>query len=164
MVGLVLLVSKWIKAIDFAEKHGFSVAIIYTDKHNGKIPESAFSLNNDGHYLIDESFFSRRLDFRKRVWLEAHDNYYFLTKHSTLTDIAKILNRIDPSQSVNCWVAYMSSALFASLPTSITVFKTTELLYKFYRYTRWIIRGLFIKYGRYVSDRKKIVASVLDNY
>ena len=163
-MGLVLLVNKWIKAIDFAEKHGFSVAIIYTDKHNGKIPESAFSINNDGHYLIDENFFIRRLDFRRRLWLESHDNFYFLTKYISPWELAKILNRVDPSYSVDSWNVFMASRLFATLPTSVTIFKTPTSLYNFYRYTRWIIRGLFIKYGRYVSDRKKIVASVLDNY
>ena len=163
-MGLVLPVSKLISLPDFAEKYNVGIGIVYTDRHKGKLPESIFYKSSNRKHFIDESFFIRRLDFRKRLWLEAHDNFYFLTKHSSLTDIAKILNRIDSSQSVNCWITYMSSALFASLPTSITVFKTTELLYKFYRYTRWIIRGLFIKYGRYVSDRKKIVASVLDNY
>jgi len=154
---------RWIKVVDFAEKHNFNVNIIYVDKHKGKIPESAFLKSKDS-FFIDESFFTKRLDFRKRLWLEAHDAYYFLTKHKSLTDIAKILNRIDPSFTYMSWVTYMSGTLFASLPSSITIFKTTELLYKFYRYTRWIIRGIFIKFGRFVPDRRKLVASVLDNY
>jgi hypothetical protein len=164
MVGLVLLVSKFISVIDFIEKYDLNISSIYVQKGKKIIPESVFKKISERKLLVDESFFTRRLDFRRRLWLESHNNYFFLTKHITAWKLAKILNRVDSSLSVDSWNVFMSSRLFATLPTSITSFRTTEVLYKFYRYTRWIIRGLFIKYGRYVPDRKKIIARVLDNY
>lgn len=116
---------------------------LYMMRKYGSIQPSAFS-KKDNILLLDINFLFRRKDFQRKVRSEAHDNFYFLTQHNSYSYIAKLLFKIDDSHSVHCWITFLSSGLFRSADDDILSYKTDMMLMKFYRYSRWLIRGLFV--------------------
>ena len=78
---------------DFCERHDAFATTIYVRKTKGHINPSAFSLNCEGVVMISESFFIRRKAFQKKIWLESHDFYYFLTKHMNEADLCRMLHK-----------------------------------------------------------------------
>lgn len=147
---------------DFAYRYEVSVSNVYVKKSEGLIAPYAFSKNSGGSVYVNEDFFLRRKEFKKKVWLQSHDMYYFLTKHLSDTAVSKLLNKIDNSISYESWNTFLATALFSNSITSILSYQVNDLAWKFYRYARWLIRAIFIKAG--IPPKNRDIAIILDNY
>ena len=153
----MFIVSKWIKVAVFAEKHNVLLNSIYVKRSIGVLPKSIFKkIPKDGLY-IDENYINRRNAFKKKVWLESHNNYYFLTKNFSPYYLSKMLNIIDPTKSIDNWNNFMSRYLFSVVDRSYLTYKIKDTLYKFYRYTRWIIQIAFRKLNIPMEKRDILV-------
>jgi len=160
----VLSRSSWIKVGEFCDKYNCSINSIHAGKFNGRYPPSVFKFLTARILLINENWFLRRVLFVRKVWLEAHDAYYFLTKHLSIFELSTLLCKIDDSKTVESWNVFFNKSLFSPLNDNIVNVFMSMALYKFHRHSRWLIRGLFIISGRFVLDRKKVVNNILDNY
>jgi len=150
-------VSKWIKVAVFAEKHNVLLNSIYVKRCESILPKSIFKkIPKDGLY-IDENYINRRNAFKKKVWLESHNNYYFLTKNFSPYYLSKMLNITNPSISIDNWNNFMSRYLFSVVDRSYLACRIKKTLYRFYRYTRWIIQMAFRKLKIPVKNRDIMV-------
>ena len=153
--------SKWVRVLEFADKYDTHTDNIYVKKHNRALPSFIFKKDRVG-LLIDEEFFVRRIKFRKKIWLKSHDNYYFITKNIPYSCLSRYLHIINPSVSIDSWNTFLAGDLFTVPPSSVTRFKVSDMLYKFYRYSRWIIQMAFRKLKIPVKNRD--IDVILDNY
>jgi len=129
----------------------------------GTLPISVFKEGlKRGQRLINEEFFIRRREFKKKVWLESHDMYYFLTKHNTRLDLARLLHKVDVSITVETWNSFLAVTLFLLQRDDVMSYNVNGLMWKFYRYARWLIRALFIKVE--VPPNKRDLSILLDRF
>lgn len=93
---------------------------------------------------IDERFFLNRKKLEKKVWLEAHDMYYYILDNY-MTDntlkFARVLHAINDKYSIASWNMFMQDKLFRLPPTSMFDYKINGRLWSFYR----ICRSIMIK-------------------
>lgn len=154
--------SRYILIQDFCRKHDVTPSNLYVRKSLGTIPGSAFKKIPGNASLIDEEFFEKRKLFKRKVWLECHDYYYFLTMYSTDSDLAWWLHRVDGSISIDSWTSFICNRLFSEQDDDITDYRVSRLFYAFYRYSRWLIRGIFIR-GQ-MPRWKRDIYVLLDKY
>ena len=96
-----------------------------------------------GKYLtIDYRALLRRREFNKRIWLEAHTNYY--TLHNSLSDteqsiiLAKQFDRTEP-----VWGNFLRYGLFslAQLERSLLAYEVNTMLWEYWKASRSLIRN-----------------------
>ena len=139
----------------FSEVYGVSKESIYTAKSTGTLPEGAFRIENKTVYM-NTKFFDRRVKFRKRVWLESHDNYFFITKTINEYTLANMLSRwVGGSQQ--SWAVFMSQDLFSPNTKSILRYQVSGRLWLFFRLTSWLIQIMFKRLGVPKEKRDKEV-------
>ena len=104
----------------------------------GQNTNTGYYIQRKGSYnLIDENYFLRRKEFKKRIWLENHDSFFILTeKHSQFT-LAGVLSEFLGS-SKGSWNTWMDNGLFSlsTVDGSIVDTKVSENHWKFYRFCR----------------------------
>lgn len=133
----------FVKAIDFCDTHEINVNSLQVLKSSGKVPSYVFRMTSrKSGSRVDRIYFERRKDFTKKCWLAAHENFFKLTEDKSERELARLLNSIDPETSIQSWVVFLSQYLFSLQPKSILLFKVTKNLYKFLRYSNWILLRL----------------------
>ena len=104
----------------------------------GQNTNTGYYIQRKGSYnLIDENYFLRRKEFKKRIWLENHKDYYILTeKHNQFT-LAGVLSDVLGS-SKRSWNSWMNDGLFSlsAVDGSIVDTKVSTRHWKFYRFCR----------------------------
>ena len=146
----------------FAEKHNVNTSTVYAGKSNGVYNGYAFQTRQKEHDLINESFFVRRYKFKRKVWLESHDLFYFLTRHMKAVQLSELLHKMDKNHSPESWNHFQSKTLFAFQSESILNYRVDGMSMKFYRYARWLVRGLFIL--KRVKPEHRDLKVLLDKY
>ncbi len=141
----------FIKIATFADKYDLTIDNVYVQK--SKVSPLAFRKSARDRTQVDETHFLRRKNFKKKVWLESHDMYYFLARHLTDVDISRLLVSVDPSVNVTTWNIFLNRTLFMTDESSIMHMKVYGLSWKFYRYARWLVRAIFKKAGVRVENR-----------
>jgi len=76
-----------LKIADFEDMYGIDVNSLRVQIRNGKLPKSLFIKRG----YVDDDWFLRRIEFRKRVINYIHDCYYFLNAFFNDDKIAKII-------------------------------------------------------------------------
>ena len=105
-----------IPATKFCEKYNISTANIYAHHHNNV---ASWITKKDGNLFVDEEYLLHIQAERKRLWLLAHDYYFYFTyvldvKPYTLAkSIAKKTNG-----SRHNWSTYLSESLFSPIVAS----------------------------------------------
>jgi len=134
---------------------------LYVMRSRGEVLPSAFSTDKKT-LLVDINFFILRKELQTKVWLESHDNFYFLTRHMSASFISELLFKLDDSHSVDSWNVFLNKQLFSVLSESILAYKTEGMILKFYRYSRWLVRSLFIL--EKVKPQHRDISVLLDRY
>jgi len=134
---------------------------LYVMRCKNEIPTVAFALDKKTN-LVDVNFFVRRKKFQTKVWLEAHDNYFFLTRHMSASFLSKLIFEIDDTHTIDSWNMFFHKTLFRSMKENILAYMIDGMLMKFYRYSRWLIRGLFILAN--VKPQHRDTSVLLDRY
>jgi hypothetical protein len=121
---------------DFCETFNVSRNNVTTQASTGKLPQNLLV----GKF-INEKVLHVRKDFQQKIWIKSHENYYFLSKHIQDADIAYLLSLT--GQTKNFWQQFINDDLFATLNGSITNYRVTGTMWKFYKYTCWVIQHIF---------------------
>lgn len=143
----------------FCEKYDVSKMNVYVCKHDGTLPSNIFKgVPRSREMMIDEKFFTRRLDFKQDVKMFNHDMYYYLTEFFSLSHIAQTIAKYY-DVSAETMVTYFSSRLFVRDESSVLRYKVTKLDWIFFRFGRKIMLKLNRKYGikfdvGYILDRR----------
>ena len=150
----------YLRVNEFADKYHVSVDNIYTQKHSGKLPESIFIKYTYNTMFIEESFFLRRQAFKKKIWLKAHDNYYFLERHLNVWQMALMMEKASKIGSQKSWNTWIKNFLFLIQEGGILHYKIQEKLWLFYRVTRTVINRLF-RYCK-IKPQKRQLSVLID--
>ena len=126
-----------LSAVAFSEKYKMSVNMVHM----------AYYYNNpqikriDGKLYVDEKALLRRVEFRKRIWNKAHDNYYAITEYISDSQLYNFLSRMF-GDSKRGWIQFLAYDLFsmANIEKSILSYKINNKLWVFYRFTTALIR------------------------
>ena len=128
--------AKMILKGDFCEKYGVDNNTFYVS-----IFKKASKPMSTKH-SIDENFFIRRKEFSKRVWLQCHENYYFLSRHLKDYELSKILSIF--TSNIQSWSTFISTNMFTTIDErGIFDYKVKPKMWQFFRLTTAIIRKIF---------------------
>jgi len=119
----------------FTDKYRLETNAVYARKAKGYLPHHIFKMK-----MIDENFFLRREKFREKASEISYYNYVFLTEFYTQTAIAEKLHDLDNTTSVGTWKTFLCTGITAQNCFSFLSYKTKKSLYKFYRYSSWLVR------------------------
>lgn len=138
----------YISSEEFALKYDVAANHIHVFKNDlkGEIPKGLFYYENKKKMYIDEEFFLRRKIFQHKIWLEAHDYYYFFSEQVSDYAMAKIVAKYYDEKVAN-WSNYIHDYLFSYLQSSIFKYKVSKVLWKFYRAMKSIYREMHLKKG-----------------
>lgn len=154
--------SKFVKINDFLEKYDLEIYTINVKKKQGVLPDYIFRESSNNKMLIDENYFTKRNKFKVKTINNCHDIFFFITKHFNNRDLARGLHAIDNEISVDSWQFFLQVSLFSFQSDSIFNCKLSGMMWKFYRYSRWIIRGAFVLAN--VKPEHRDVSVLLDRY
>lgn len=89
---------------------------------------------------VDVNGLMKRKEFRKKIWLEAHENFwefveYFGSENKLAVWLAKYSD-----YSVGSWVDFLARHLFMMAPDDLFGYKVPKRLWVFYRLTRLVLR------------------------
>lgn len=142
---------------DFAEKYELSVRSIYIRRHVGTMGKNLFK-EKDNLLCVDEKAILKRTAFRRKVWLESHERFYFLTKHLSTLELCTLLAKIEGDatrQKIYQWNTWIAVDLFSIQDNSIVNYRVNDKAWKFYRYTGWIIQMLF-RTAKIPTNKRKL--------
>lgn len=134
--------SDFIPMREFCERFDIKVETMTVAKSEGRFPPEMFKKDRKS-VLVDYKFVERRLAFRKKMWLEAHDLYFELMEVlPTQSALAKLLSKLeDPAcDSSSVWNSWLSSSLFSLVENNKSfVLEARTKDYKFVRFSRWLL-------------------------
>jgi len=139
-----------LSAAVFSEKYKLSKNIVHLAYYE-KNPQIK---KIDGKLYVDEKALLRRVEFRKRIWNKAHDNYYAITEYVSESQLYNFLSRMF-GDSKRGWIQFLAYDLFsmANIEKSILSYKINNKLWMFYRFTTALIR-MVLRRERLVEQGK----------
>lgn len=111
---------------------------------------------DDKFIHINESYFVRRREFKRKVIDEAHDLYYWLNGVMKDSHLAEILSDY-MGGTKNSWVTFLGTDLFERNSRGILNTKIGGYFWRFWRFAR----ALFRRLSR-VKGGNKCVTKILD--
>ena len=113
----------------------------FINRSNKDKTRQVVSQDSSNHYYIDLRRLDKRHEFRKRIWLEACDNYYEIAEHINDSKFSRLLAKYTDTTRVS-WYDFLQVGLFSysQLDTESLSYEINNRLWKFYRLTRKIIR------------------------
>ena len=120
----------------------------------GRLPEEMF-LKDHHTTLVDYKFVERRVEFRRKMWLQAHEIYYELMDiFPSQTELARVLSKLDCGHSnPDSWNTFLSNNLFARIDNDNFMLTARSKDYKVTRFGRWLI-AINRKIGLYKKGSK----------
>jgi hypothetical protein len=106
---------------------------------------------------IDEKYFVRRKRAYRKIWLQAHENYFFFSKHLIDSHIAKLLSLAHGR--MQDWTSFLAQGLWTYIE-SITNVTIPKMLWLFYKYTTWAINYMFKL--KKIPQKKRILAVLIE--
>jgi len=131
-----------IKVMSFCELYDIEPDALHQCKHNGSLPSYIFKKSNNEVY-VDKKYILKRYEFRRWVANRCHEFYYFFTRYFNTYTFALMLHKVNPEHSQSTWCSFMSVKLFQSQDYSVLNFRIRPLMWKFFRYCRWILIYIF---------------------
>ena len=125
----------------FCSKYGGNYQSITSQKSMGYYPESIFKYNGKRELYIDENYFTRRKEFRRRIQLYNQEMYYFLI--DSFTSEAHIGRVVNEMYGVNAETmsVFLNAKLFSTLD-SMFKNKVSETEWAFNKFCRVLIRDI----------------------
>jgi len=127
-----------VRAEEFSELYGVNINTIHqqSSTNHPLIYRVGYSIR----VKVDK--LKARHNFRRKVWLKNHDNYYAITEYISENKLAGLLARYtDISQQA--WVTYMNQKLFRLLPETLSFrYKLSPKDWLFFRYTTFMIKRI----------------------
>jgi len=114
-----------------------------------------------GVQQVNESYFTRRIEFRHKVVEYCHSFYYFLEEYYTTSDIAREFSKMVGNSLSSC-SEFFSNSLFRHKETTILDYRVSFLVRWFHRFCKKIERNLRVIYlefnVEYILDRRMEMA------
>jgi len=124
---------------DFAEIAEVTTSNIYQMKYRGDIAEGAFLREKD-ILMVDETFFYRRQDFKRKLKNFNQDAYLVIADKYKDLHIARMICEKFPEESVGSINVFLGTNLFRTESLSVMVYKVSYLHWKFFKFAREYVR------------------------
>jgi len=144
---------------EFCELFNISKQQIDVTKHNG----CKFITTINHKTFVDEKALIRRKEFKKKIWLQNHENFYELIENGiTENKLSEILAKFSPNAYLT-WTTFFSSRglLFSlsGMDSSVLSNKISSMHWNFFRLSTFIIRRL----KRLETNRQQKIYARLPN-
>ena len=124
----------------FAEKYNMSRDSIMSLRCTGYLPQRIFSIPKGEKIThIDESYYTRRWNFKKMVKYDNQELYYLITEHFSTKELSTEIYK-SYGGSLCSYNMYFGTTLFSLVEQ--TTLKVTMLEWRVWRYFRSIERRL----------------------
>jgi hypothetical protein len=114
---------------------------IHTARATKRIQASAFNKNDDGVITVDEKFFLKRQEFKRKAFELMHDVYYYITEYFSTSHISRKMSE-RYGGTVSLYDTYFSSDLFRYQERNIISYRIEMMDYKFFKYARLILMAV----------------------
>ncbi len=141
---------KLLKLEEFSNKYEVSMDVLYMRKHKG---DKYFHIV-DKHIYIDEEFILKRIEFRKKIKLQAQENYFFLTACLEQRSVARLVEKY-MGATINSWNCFMETSLFR-IDDIVLQYKISTQLWDFYKCSKALINSIFKVIGVKNRDYDKL--------
>lgn len=120
----------------FVKEHGLTRNNMYILHNNG----CPFVVKDRKNVYVDTTKLYLRKEFRHKIWLAAHENYYELVEYfNSENEFAKWLAKYS-SVPHGSWVDFLARRLFMLPSEEPLSYKVTQRLWFFFRATRMVLR------------------------
>ena len=136
---------EWIKIEDMAEILNVPTPAIYQNMWHDRIPKEAYRKISTNTMDIDKQYFIRRHEFKVKIQMRSHEQYYFLARHLSDYAIARIMSDIT-GRTPATWSSFIAHNLFLLQESGLKT-KVFPMMWEFFRATRGLINRLFRKLG-----------------
>ncbi len=138
----------------FCEKYDLKPTNLYVFKSDGKLPAHIFYKPlNSKHMYIDENYFIRRKNFKKRVKRYNEDVYYYLTQYLSILQIVELICKLYPIEPSSVQIL-LYERLFMVDRSSILSTKISKAEWVLFKYGHLLERNLSKVVGRKVTLSK----------
>ena len=126
---------------DFAEKYEMTIANIYSQKCLGGIPKHLFKKIDKKQETINESYFIKRVEYRKKVQFFNQDIYYLLIDYYSEGQIIEAVATYY-SGAKGGITGYVTNSMWACHSRSVITNSVNEREIVFYKFGKRLIRRL----------------------
>ena len=114
---------------EFSDTYGVSTASVYTHKC---LYSPEWIIEQGTTCIVDEKYLLKIQDYRRKLWLCAHDYYYYFTYVLEVSQfkIAEIISEYF-DESHRSWNMYLHKDLFQNIEKSLVDIKISTKLSKF---------------------------------
>jgi len=148
--------AKYVTVQHFSKLYDIPETNIHVLRHNHN-PEWIMKIN--GRTCIDEDYLIDHQRYAKKIWLSAHDYYYYFTHVLQLKQyfLAKVIAEFF-EENRESWNEYMRNGLFKTIEKSMISTNIPKQLLKFVEFSEIFIKKLHVrlrkqkKYQDYLGD------------
>jgi len=145
---------------DFNEKYGLGDDYIATLKSTGGIPKSIIS-GSRGNYYIEENYFVKRKEFKRKVNLFNQDMYYYVTEHYLESEYAEAVSEYTGCSKTSI-ITWLARGLFSPDKTTLLNYKIPNSEWNLFKFNRMMIQRLS-KYTRKINGKPSKNAFLVKN-
>lgn len=124
----------------FCNMFDINVDTIEVAKATKRLPPVMFAKDRKSLF-VDYKYVAKRVEFRKKMWLMAHELYYKLMElFPTQSALSRIMAKMDGNySSSDVWNAWMTYDLFMTIDDNRLMLEPRHRDYKFVRFARWLL-------------------------
>ena len=141
---------------DFAEKYDVTKENIWCCKSLGVLPAHIFTKVSKSSKHIDENYFVKRIEYRKKVQMFNHDIYYLLREYYSECQIIEAVATYYNGASGGI-TGYVTNSMWACHTRSVITNSVSAREIVFYKFGKRLIRRL-----NKMTGHKIDVAEILD--
>ena len=132
--------TNYVPLVEFCRQFSLNIHTIEVAKCTGRLPERMFAKDRKTLY-VDSKYTVRRIEFRKKMWLEAHDLYFKIMEiFPNQITLARFMAKLDGGYSSHhVWNTWLTSELFCIIEDRRLMLTPRAKDYKFVRFARWLL-------------------------
>jgi hypothetical protein len=144
--------------VQFCEKYNIEPSGFYMSRLNSQFPKDVcYYIDRDDILYVDEQYFIRRKEFKKKVINFNQDFYYLLEEHMSDAAIAELIT-IDQDITKTSAQVFLNTRLWRLDTETILSTKVSKINWAMYRIGHWFLNRI----NRYKRDKIDI-GSILDD-
>ena len=131
---------RWLSVTRFASKYNLETQQVYMFRrlHTAEAKICFRGDNSHKSVQVNEDYFIKRREFRKRLKHNSQELYYYITLDFSDWCLSKYLNEVYPESSIQVWNMFIKHQLFyMNDEASMMDTRISLNMLKFYRAVRW---------------------------
>ena len=135
------MLHRWVTMAWFEEYHDVKHGHVLGNINKKLLPKSVVKKMGKTLY-VDELFFTKRKNFRLKIWNENHQLYYFMMTSMEQMALARLLDGLGGANHIS-WDAFLRYGLFAPDNLNLVSCRVPDMQWIFNRHIKAIVRQAF---------------------